>query len=130
MAAKKYLHPKLPASRNSYQAYFAYEWKRRELDRLYTYNVLTKRGNAHLWDLVGDGETVNADRKKQFFEKSVFVQIKHKDTKEVVYFMYISSDFWYISQKDRADHDYIQSVANLHLDKLENAIVRKPKSKD
>lgn len=127
---KKYQYDKLPAAYNSYQAYFEREWRRRELERLFTYNVLTKRGNAWLWDMVGDGETVTADMKKAFFEDAVAIQVKNAKTKESVYLVYVDKSFWYGSSKDRHDHDHIQSVANLHLDKLEAAIVKvKPKGK-
>lgn len=128
--AKKYTHPKLPAQYNSYQNYFEREYKRRELERCFTYNVLTKRGNAWLWEMVGEGSTVTAEQKKEFFDDSVVIQVKNIKTKEPVYMIYVDKSFWYGSSKDRHDHDWIQSVANTHLDKLEGAIVKtKPKGK-
>ncbi len=69
---------------------------------------------------------MTADMKKAFFEDAVAVQVKNAATKESVYLIYVDKSFWYGSSKDRHDHDHIQSVANLHLDKLQNAIVKSP----
>ena len=122
--AKKYQYPALAAAVNCYEKYFDSQFRSRELDRAYSYSVLTGRGNKWLWDMIGEGETVTAAQKKHFFEGAVFVQIKNLKTKEPVYFMYVDSTFWYVSSKDRFDHDHIQSIANFHLDKLQGAIIK------
>jgi len=119
----KYKHPTLPANRNSYEKYFEYEWTKRDLGRVYTYTVLTKRGNSWIWKQIGEGQGLSLQDKRNFFTDALYVLVKNKKTKLPVYGMYIEKSFWYGSTKERINQDYIQSIANLHLGKLEDAII-------
>ena len=119
----KYKYPALPAIRNSYEKYFKYEWIRRDLGKAYTYTILTKRGNSWIWKQLGEGQGLSLKDKRSFFKDALYVLVKNKKTKTPVYGMYIETSFWYGSTKERSDQDYIQSIANLHLDKLESAII-------
>ena len=111
----KYQYPRLNAGDNSYKLYFTNEFKRRELDMAYTWSTNEKRGSSFLWDQLGEKDPT-------FLKDSVFVIVRRKDNREPVYSFYLTRDFWYVSQKSREDHDYIQTHANVHLDKLKNSI--------
>ena len=118
MAKLKYLYPRLPAGETSYKGYFQGEWRRRELEQAYKWSTNEKRGSTYLWEQLGEKDP-------RFLEDSVFVIIRRADNRKPVYSMYIDKTFWYTPTKDRDDHEYIQTLANLHLDKLSSSIVWK-----
>ena len=115
MPKPKYEYPRLLSHENSYRMYFDTQFRMRELERAFVWNALEKRGSAFLWDQLGEVD-------KSFLEESTFVIVRRKDNREPFYYFYVDKKFWKHPTKVREDHEWIQSHANLHLDKLTGAI--------
>ena len=112
----KYKFPKLNAGDDSYSTYFTNEFKRRRLDEAYSWSTNEKRGSQFLKDLIDENSC------KDFLTDNVFVIIRNRETKKPVYYFLVDREFWYERSKVRDDHDFIQTIAGTHLDKLADSI--------